>query len=84
MFHCRNGLFCFCSIIRIDFLVIWYKKCHFFLNFISYHIFAMNVGGASLGLPVVCRLIAVIKARFPSVDGLIVRCIKMHLYPLNL
>ena len=54
------------------------KKWHFFLNFISFHIFAIYVGGASLGLPTACRLIAVSGARLPSVDGLVVRCIKMH------
>ena len=36
------------------------------------------MGGASLGLPTACRLIAGIGARLPSVDGLVVRCIKMH------
>ena len=40
--------------------------------------FAIYVGGASLGLPTACRLIAVSGARLPSVDGLVVRCIKMH------
>ena len=50
----------------------------FFLNFSSYHIFAIYVGGASLGLPTASRLIAVSGARLPSVDGLVVRCIKMH------
>ena len=54
------------------------KKLHFFLNLISYHIFVIYVGRASLGLPTACRLIAVSGARFPSVDGLVVRCIKMH------
>ena len=34
------------------------------------------MGGASLGLPTACRLIAVNGARLPSVDGLVVRCIK--------
>ena len=50
----------------------------FFPNFFSYHIFTIYVGGASLGLPTACRLIAVSGARLPSVDGLVVRCIKMH------
>ena len=36
------------------------------------------VGGASLGLPTACRLIAVSGPRLPSVDGLVVRCIKMQ------
>ena len=42
--------FGYCPIIRIDFCMILWKKWHFFLNFISYHIFAIYVGGASLGL----------------------------------
>ena len=74
-----------CFIVLVVFLVIvqsselisvWFceKKWHFF----SYHIFAIYVGGASLGLPTACRLIAVSGARLPSVDGLVVRCIKMH------
>ena len=50
----------------------------FFLNFISYHFFAIYVGGVSLGLPTACRLIAVSGARLPSTDGLVVKCIKMH------
>ena len=56
------------------------KKMTFFLNFISYHIFAIYIymGGASLGLPTAFRLIAVSGARLPSADGLAVRCIKMH------
>ena len=54
------------------------EKMTFFPNCFSYHIFAIYVGGASLGLPTACRLIAVSGARLPSVDGLVVRCIKMH------
>ena len=50
----------------------------FFPNFFSYQIFAIYVGGASFGLPTACRLIAFSGARLPSVDGLVVRCIKMH------
>ena len=46
--------------------------------FISYHIFAIYVGGASLGVPTAWRLIAVSGARLPSADGLAVRCKKMH------
>ena len=60
------------------FLCDFVKKMTFFPNFLSYHIFAICVGGASLGLPTACRLIAVSGARLPSVDGLVVRCIKMH------
>ena len=30
------------------------EKLHFFLNFVSYHIFAIYVCGASLGLPAAC------------------------------
>ena len=59
---------------------VWFcENMTFFPNFYSYHIFAIYVGGASLGLPTACRLIAVSGARLPSVDGLVVRCIKMHL-----
>ena len=75
-----------CFIVLVVFLVIvqsselisvWFcEKWHFFLNFISYHISAIYVGGASLSLPTACRLIAVSGARLPSVDGLVVRCIK--------
>ena len=78
MFYCPGSLFGYCPIIRIDFCMILWKKMTFFPNFFSYHIFAIYVGGASLGLPTACRLIAVSGARFSSVDGLVVRCIKMH------
>ena len=77
-----------CFIVLVVFLVIvqsselfsvWFcEKMTFFPNFFSYHIFTIYVGGASLGLPTACRLIAVSGARLPSVDGLVVRCIKMH------
>ena len=50
MFYCPSSLFGYCPIIRINFCVIC-KKMTFFLNFIIYHIFAIYVGGASLGLP---------------------------------
>ena len=76
MFYCPCSLFGYCPIIRIDLWVILWKKWRFFLNFISYHIFALYVGGASLGLPTACRLIAVSGTRLPSVDGLVVRSIK--------
>ena len=36
------------------------------------------MGGASLRLPAACRLIAVSAACLPSVNGLVVRCLKMH------
>ena len=77
-----------CFIVLVVFLVIaqsselisvWFcEKMTFFPNFFSYHIFAIYVGGASVGLPTACRLIAVSGARLLSVDGLVVRCIKMH------
>ena len=72
-----------CFIVLVVFLVIvqssemisvWFcEKMTFFPNFFSYHIFAIYVGGASLGLPTACRLIAVSGAHLPSVDGLVVR-----------
>ena len=62
-----------------ELISVWFcEKMTFFPNFFSYHIFAIYVGGASLGMPTACRLIAVSGARLPSVDGLVVRCIKMH------
>ena len=77
-----------CFIVLVVFLVIvqssemisvWFcKKITFFPIFFSYHIFAIYVGRASLGLPTACRLIAVSGAHLPLVDGLVVRCIKMH------
>ena len=42
--------FGYCPIIRIDFCVIL-RKNDIFPIFFSYHIFAIYVGGASLGLP---------------------------------
>ena len=75
MYCCPNSLFCYCPIIRIDICVIS-SKMTFFINFISFHIFAIYVGGACWGLPAACRLIAVSGARLPSVDGLTVRYIK--------
>ena len=75
-----------CFIVLVVFLVIvqsselisvWFcEKMTFKIFFISYHIFAIYVGGASLGVPTACRLIAVSGARLPSADGLAVRCIK--------
>ena len=50
MFYCPGSLFGYCPIIRIGFCVIC-EKITFFPNFFSYHIFAIYVGGASLGLP---------------------------------
>ena len=62
-----------------ELIYVWFReKWHFFLNFTSSHIFAIYVGGASLWLPADCTLIAVSGARLPSVDGLVVRCIKMY------
>ena len=77
---CFNVLVVFLVIVQSSELVsVWFcEKMTFFPNFFSYHIFAIYVGGASLGLPTACRLIAVSGARLPSVDGLVVRCTKMH------
>ena len=79
-FSCFIVLVVFLVIVQSSELVsVWFcEKMTFFPNFFSYHIFAIYVGGASLGRPTACRLIAVSKARLPSVDGLVVRCIKMH------
>ena len=48
MFYCPGCVVCYCPIIRIDFCVILWKMT-FFPNFFSYHVFAIYVGGASLG-----------------------------------
>ena len=79
-FSCFIVLVVFLVIVQSSELVsVWFsEKMTFFPNFFSYHIFAIYVGGASLWLPTACRLIAVSGARLPSVDGLVVRCIKMH------
>ena len=79
-FSCFIVLVVFLVIVQSSELVsVWFcEKMTFFPNFFSYHIFAIYVGGASLGLPTACRLIAVSGARLPSVYGLVVRCIKMH------
>ena len=79
-FSCFIVLVVFLVIVQSSELVsVWFcEKMTFFPNFFSYHIFAIYVGGASLGLPTACRLIAVSAARLPSVDGLVVKCIKMH------
>ena len=75
---CFIVLVVFLAIVQSSQLIsVWFcEKMAFFLNFISYHIFAIYVGGASLGLPTGCRLIAVSGVLLPSVDGLVVRCIK--------
>ena len=74
-----------CFIVLVVFLVVvqsselisvWFCEKMTFKKNISYHIFAIYVGGASLGVPTACRLIAVSGARLPSADGLAVRCIK--------
>ena len=58
----------FLVIVQSSEMIVWLcEKWHFFLNFISYHIFAIYVGRASLGLPIACRQIAVSGARLPSV-----------------
>ena len=69
-----------CFIVLVVFLVfvqssalvyVWFcEKMTFFPIFFSYHILAIYVDGASLGLPTACRLIAVSGTRLPSVDGL--------------
>ena len=77
-FSCFIVLLVFLVIVQSSELIsVWFcEKWHFFPNFFNYHIFAIYVGGASFGLPTACRLIAVRRARLPSVDGLVVRCIK--------
>ena len=80
MYSCFIVLVVFLVIVQSSELIsVWFcEKMTFFPNVFSYHIFAKYVGGASLGLPTAWRLIAVSGARLPSVDGLVVRCIKMH------
>ena len=77
-FSCVVVLIVFFVIVQSSGLIsVWFReKMTFFLNFISFHIFAIHVGGACWGLPTACRLIAVSGARLPSVDGLTVRYIK--------
>ena len=77
-FSCIVVLIVFFVIVQSSGLIsVWFRqKMTFFINFISFHIFAMYVGGACWGLPAACRLIAVSGARLPSVDGLTVRYIK--------
>ena len=77
-FSCIVVLIVFFVIVQSSWLIsVWFReKMTFFLNFISFHIFAIYVGGACWGLPAACRLIAVSGARLPSVDGLTVRYIK--------
>ena len=77
-FSCIVVLIVFFVIVQSSGLTsVWFReKMTFFLNFISFHIFAIYVGGACWGLPAACRLIAVSGARLPSVDGLTVRYIK--------
>ena len=77
-FSCIVVLIVFFVIVQSSGLTsVWFReKITFFLNFISFHIFAIYVGGACWGLPAACRLIAVSGARLPSVDGLTVRYIK--------
>ena len=79
-FSCFIVLVVFLVIVQSSELVsVWFcENMTFFPNFFSNHIFAIYVGGASLGLPTACRLIAVSGARLPSVDGLVVRWIKIH------
>ena len=76
-FSCIVVLIIFFVIVQSSGLTsVWFReKMTFFLNFISFHIFAIYVGGACWGLPAACRLIAVSGARLPSVDGLTVRYI---------
>ena len=77
-FSCIVVLIVFFVIVQSSGLTsVWFReKMTFFLNFISFHIFAIYVGGACWGLPAACGLIAVSGARLPSVDGLTVRYIK--------
>ena len=77
-FSCIVVLIVFFIIVQSSGLIsVWFReKMTFFINFISFHIFAIYVGGACWGLPAACRLIAVSGARLPSVDGLTVRYIK--------
>ena len=77
-FSCIVVLIVFFVIVQSSGLIsVWFRqKMTFFINFISFHIFAIYVGGACWGLPAACRLIAVSGARLPSVDGLTVRYIK--------
>ena len=77
-FSCIVVLIVFFVIVQSSGLTyVWFReKTTFFLNFISFHIFAIYVGGACWGLPAACGLIAVSGARLPSVDGLTVRYIK--------
>ena len=60
-FSCVIVLVVFLVIVQSSELVsVWFcEKMTFFPNCFSYHIFAIYVGGASLGLPTACRLIAV-------------------------
>ena len=77
-FSCIVVLIVFFVIVQSSGLisVLFRQKMTFFINFISFHIFAIYVGGACWGLPAACRLIAVSGARLPSVDGLTVSYIK--------
>ena len=77
-FSCIVVLIVFFVIVQSSGLIsVWFRQnMTFFINFISFHIFAIYVGGACWGLPAACRLIAVSGARLPSVDGLTVRYIK--------
>ena len=77
-FSCIVVLIVFFVIVQSSGLTyVWFReKTTFFLNFISFHIFAIYVGGACWGLPAACGLIAVSGARLPSVDGQTVRYIK--------
>ena len=64
-FSCIVVLIVFFVIVQSSGLtsVCFREKMTFFLNFISFHIFAIYVGGACWGLPAACRLIAVSGAR---------------------
>ena len=77
-FSCFIVLGVFLVIVQSSEMIsVWFcEKMTFFPNFFSYHIFAIYVGGASLGLPTACRLIAVSGARLPSANGLVVRWVK--------
>ena len=57
-FSCIVVLIVFFVIVQSSGLTsVWFReKITFFLNFISFHIFAIYVGGACWGLPAACRL----------------------------
>ena len=77
MFYCPSSFVVIVQSLELI-SVRFHEKMIFFLNFIRCRIVAIYVGGSSLGLPAACRLIAVSEARLPSVDGLVVRFMKLY------